>query len=69
MQPHLKSSLTRCVGKPSVKLYSVCVLNQTTIGMLEDIYFECSTSYCDEAKDAYNVEKGIDYFDTGDFSW
>lgn len=69
IQPHLMSSLISCVGKSSIELYPVCVLNQTTIGILEDIYSECSASYCDEATDAANVEKGIDYYDTGDFSW
>lgn len=36
---------------------------------ISKIYSECSESYCDDAVDASNVQKGIDYFDTGDFSW
>lgn len=37
--------------------------------VVENIYHECSSSYCDEQADAINVEKGINYYDTGLFAW
>ena len=52
--------------------YPICVKSTLSIkasSTIKQIYTECSDSYCDDAVDAGNVKKGIDFFDTGDFSW
>lgn len=52
--------------------YPICAsttFSRKSISTIKQIYTECSDSYCDNSVDARNVQKGIDFFDTGDFSW
>lgn len=52
--------------------YPICAsstFSLKSLSTIKQIYTECSDSYCDDAVDASNVQKGIDFFDNGEFSW
>lgn len=65
LRPSLLSGTVKCLLQEPTVLYPVCVIQKTTKSVLEDIYFECAFSYCDDPKDAKDVRRGIDYFETG----
>lgn len=48
-------------------LKPICVITVGTIDLITQIYSECSGSYCDTKEDAEDVQRGIDYYETGEF--
>lgn len=66
-------SITFTCADGSIQSFSpICVQNTLTEALANtayQIYTECSGSYCDNVADTSAVQKGIDYYDTGDFSW
>lgn len=64
----LKKRTTEAAVKcanPDIVAFSICVITTETQDIITEIFNECSGSYCDNPDDAYNVQKGINYFETG----